>query len=106
MSPCRARARCRPPPHGIDSVQHSICSADTLVQCMYVCLGVACMSNNLQTNEQNIEILRKKIQDVEMEKESDEKQLRERLEKVRADLDAAKNKTVPDWVSTVDVTTG
>ena len=57
-------------------------------------------------NEQNLVILRKKVAEARDAKEKDEKELRDKLHKLRAELDLVKNKTVPEWVSTVDVATG
>ena len=47
-----------------------------------------------------------KVAEARAEKDAEEDRLRARLSQLKAELDSVKNKTVPEWVSTVDVATG
>mmetsp|Transcript_21612 Transcript_21612/g.56367 ORF Transcript_21612/g.56367 Transcript_21612/m.56367 type:complete len:276 (-) Transcript_21612:137-964(-) len=67
---------------------------------------IADTSTLIKTNQQNADILRAKVAEMAAARVSDEKELTSRLQKLTAELEAVKSKTVPEWVSTVDTTTG
>lgn len=58
------------------------------------------------TNHLNHIRTQTKVAEARAEKDAEEDRLRARLSQLKAELDSVKNKTVPEWVSTVDVATG